>query len=89
LKGVIIRVVGVPEGWRTPHDGRWIVDYDPDTPYGMLALTTTASPAKARHFATFNEAWDYCQRPSATHPKRPDGRPNRPVSGLSLEFEPG
>jgi hypothetical protein len=82
----VCRILGYPHG-PTPHQGRYVVAYNPDTPYGTLALTTTADRSQAlrAEAIVFLEMW---LTVSKVQPKRPtDGRPNRPISGLTMELE--
>lgn len=71
----------------TPYDREYVVAYNPDTEYGTLDLTTTPDPAKALRFPGPVEAFRFCKRVSALQPTRPDGQPNRPITGLCVWIE--
>jgi hypothetical protein len=82
----IIRIVGAADGRPTPHDGRYLAHYDPDTPYGTLRLISTDDVAKAQHFLDAAQLHACYSAISKKQPTRPDGRPNRPITGLTVEF---
>lgn len=81
-----VRIIGLPDGRATPHDGRWLVDYDPDTRFGDLRIVTSGDRRAARCFETLADLVAYLRRTSAVQPTRPDGRPNRPITGLTIEI---
>jgi hypothetical protein len=61
-------------------------NFDPDVhhpsqPYPTGKATFTSDPDKAMSFASQAEAWEFWKQTSKTHPVRPDGRPNRPLTG--------
>lgn len=81
----VIRIVGTANGTRSPHDGRYVVRWNPHTRFGTLALHSTAEVAWARRF-TAEEAVREWKTISRVEPRRPDGEPNRPLSGLTCEL---
>jgi len=81
----VLRVRGLANGAESPHDGRYVKRYNPNTPFGELALTSTEDMAAARKFETMDDVLAYRQAVSKAEPLRPDGQPNRPLSGLHLE----
>jgi hypothetical protein len=83
---VVLRVVGDAYGTDTPHAGRLIAWYNPDTPYGTLELVTTSDPKEAKVFAEEVEALEYWRQISAVEPLRPDGKPNRPLTALTVNI---
>lgn len=83
---VVVRVVGRADGGKTPHDGRYVTAWSPHTTAGTLVLTSTADVARARRF-TRKEAFCEWREVSRVQPVRPwDGKPNRPLSGVSIEL---
>ncbi|HEY2530261.1 MAG TPA: hypothetical protein VGJ20_20385 [Xanthobacteraceae bacterium] len=83
----IVRVICAANGSVTPHDDRYVVAWNPDTEAGILELTSTADPSRARRF-TMEEVHREWSAVSRVQPKRPwDGQPNRPLSGVSIEIE--
>lgn len=82
----IVRVVGRADGGQTPHDGRYVVNWNPHTAAGILELTSTDNIEEARHFP-WPEVFDEWKAISGVEPKRPwDGRPNRPLTGVHIEI---
>ena len=73
---------------RILHTGGWVAAFDPDggeAVYPTGTLTETRDPAKAQIFETQMAAW---AAQSTRTPWRPDGRPNRPMTALTVEIEP-
>lgn len=66
----------------------YVVDCDVDARGGLGVATFTATPAEARQFATGAEALDFWKRVSTVRPKRPDGKPNRPLTAYTVELVP-
>lgn len=82
----VVRVVGLANGGVSPHDGRYVVSWNPHTPAGMLELTSTANLAEARHFP-WPDVFDQWKTISKREPIRSwDGKPNRPLTGITLEI---
>lgn len=85
---VVIRIVRAENGTRTPHDGRFLVAWNPHQPYGTLAVTSTDDISKARRFSGVFRAISDARTISRVQPRRPDGLPNRPLSALTFEVVP-
>lgn len=85
---VIVMVVGNSGGGTTPHDGRYVVHWDPHTEYGILKLTSSVQRGLARRFASAEQVLKEWRTISKHHPVRPDGKPNRPLSGITISVEP-
>lgn len=84
----VVRVLEAAGGGDTPHDGRYVVRWNPHTLAGTLSLTSTANVAIARRF-TREEAFAEWKAISRLQPTRPwDGKPNRPLSGVTIEIIP-
>jgi hypothetical protein len=82
----LVRVLGAANGGGTPHDGRYVVNWNPDTEAGTLELTSTGEAAEARRFP-FPEVFNEWKRVSRVQPLRPwDGKPNRPLTGIHIEI---
>lgn len=91
MKGIVIFLVGPAAGGSTLHDESYVVDYQPEfwatNDYPWLA--TSRDIAKARVFPSITEAHAYWrQTPPAPDDVRPDGRPNRPLTGFTVVMEP-
>jgi len=84
---VIVKVIGASSGIVTPHDGRWVVEWNPHVTFGTLALTSTDDPAKAKRFPSIADVMRQRQTVSRMQTYRPDGQPNRPLSGIDIEIE--
>lgn len=73
-----------------PLNGQYVMDfdvgaYDPfDRTHGPVP--TTENIAKAKHFADIAAALEFWRTPSRIRPRRPDGEPNRPLTGFSVEI---
>lgn len=59
-------------------------DFEAEDGRGKADWTT--NPNKAKRFADKAEAFEYWQTQSKTHPTRPDGRPNRPLTAYTVEI---
>jgi hypothetical protein len=83
----IVRVICAANGDVTPHDGRYVVRWNPHTQAGVLELTSTDYRPRARRF-TMQEVHQEWSTVSRVEPTRPwDGKPNRPLAGVSIEIE--
>jgi hypothetical protein len=70
-------------------NGEYLMNYDlelngPNYPTGDAQ--TTPDINKALRFAGFSEAMQALCEISKTCPKRPDGKPNRPLTAITFEF---
>lgn len=82
---VILRIAGAAGGQRTEFDNRYVMAYDPSV--GIHgAIDVTLDPAKALAFPGIEEAWRAWTEQSKSHPLRPDGKPNRPLTAFTVEF---
>ena len=81
----VIKIVTGANGMSTPHDGRYLLGYNPDTVYGDLIMISTPDIAKARRFHDLSAVHELWAAVSKQQPVRPDGKPNRPMTGLTIE----
>jgi hypothetical protein len=82
----VIRVIGLIAGRRSPHDGRFVVDYDP-TPIACgepPVLVTTSDIEYARRFDSTVSALRFWQMDSGL--LRDDGKPDRPLTAYTVEI---
>lgn len=87
MSAVIARVIRAADGSPTPHDNRWVKAWNPHTEAGTLELTSTADIAEALRFENALDVLREWQTVSLVEPRRPwDGRPNRPLTGVTIEF---
>lgn len=83
----IVRIVCAANGSPTPHDGRFVVDWNPHTQAGILELTSTPDPKQARRFER-TEAFMEWNTVSNLEPRRPwDQQPNKPLTGITIIIE--
>ncbi len=80
-------VLGVVHGGGRDPSGQYLRDYDPEAHGGMGEARWTADPAKARVFASFGEAFECWRQVPRSRPRRPDGKPNRPLTAYTVRFE--
>lgn len=83
---VRIRVLGI--GSTTPfEEDRWVESYDPEGHDGRGDAILTGSRDRALVLPVA-DALDLYRAVPAARPTRPDGKPNRPLSAFTVEFEP-
>lgn len=66
--------------------GQYIKSCDFEACKGMGSVEFTADINEAIQFETVYKAIDYIRRTPACRPKRPDGKPNRPLTASHLEL---
>lgn len=81
-------VVSGANGDPTPHDGRYVVHWDPHTEFGMLKLVSTTQRGLAYRFPSAEQVLKEWRTISKHHPVRPDGKANRPLAGITISVEP-
>jgi hypothetical protein len=82
----VIKFVCGVDGRDTPLDGRFLVAYSADSLFGDLAVDTTDDIAKAQRFADVVEVHKIWRAVSKLEPRRPDGKWNRPITGMTIEI---
>jgi hypothetical protein len=83
---VLIRVLGDALGGDAGGDaGQYLKAYDPAAEDGRGLLVTTTDPAEAKRYSAA-EALAEWKRVSRVRPRRPDGKPNRPLSAFTIEI---
>jgi hypothetical protein len=80
----LIQIVGVASGEPSDADGGYVKHYDPSGNEGRGDLVLTRHRGQAKRYPSKAAAMDEWKRVSATHPTRPDGKPNRPLSAFSV-----
>jgi hypothetical protein len=84
---VIVRVMRASNGQKTPHDNRFVVEWDPHTRAGILSLKSSPDPERAHIFSSAAEVLEQRRTISHSQPTRPwDGEPNRPLMALAVEM---
>lgn len=84
---VVVKIICASDDSSTPHDGRYVVRWNPHVEYGTFEATSTPQRAKAKRFPdhyTAIKEWDTI---SSVQPVRPDGAPNKPLKGVTILLE--
>lgn len=82
------KVVCDSGGNPTPHDGRYVMEWNPHVDAGTLALDSTDDPAKAKTWTDLPELLRERRTISSIEPTRPwDGGLNKPLLAVMLEVE--
>lgn len=88
MSGFLIRIVGLAgRGPSEGLEGKFLVRFSDAGDYAGN-ITTTDDPAKARRFRTKTAAFLYWRQESKLRPRRPDGKPNRPLTAFTVEILP-
>jgi hypothetical protein len=82
-----IRAVGFANGSPCPHEDQWVESFDHDACGGQGYGTFTGQPSKAMLFDSYMDAMAFWNKRSALKPLRPDGKPNRPLTALTMTIE--
>ena len=82
---VAMKLEGVPlDGVVTPYDGQYVKEWNATKD----VLVTTTNILEAKRYPSIIEAREDWMQVDQRHPLRPDGRPNRPLTGYSITFDP-
>jgi hypothetical protein len=84
----VIRAVAFANGLYCPHAGQWLERFNPNAYGGQGYAEFTTKISKAKRFATFADAMAFWKQTSTARPLRPDGKPNRPLTALTVVVEP-
>ena len=85
---VIIRLVGRIHGGPSPHDGRYVVNYDPRLIGGAFLLETTGLRSRAKRFPSAIEAIAFYRQVCPNLPEDSPGHANRPLCAFTVELLP-
>jgi hypothetical protein len=83
----VIRAIGFASGVSCPHAGMFLKHADFNAYSGQGLMTFTGDITQAMVFATAGDAIQFWRTRSKAQPTRPDGRPNRPLTALTIEIE--
>jgi hypothetical protein len=83
----VIRAVGFASGHPCPHAGQWLKSFDHEAFNGQGHGEFTDDIDRALHFTDAAAALEFWSRQSNVRPIRPDGRPNKPMTALTVEIE--
>ena len=81
---VVIRAVGFASGEPCEHRGWYLMSFDFDAWEGLGEGEFTPDIEEAKQFKDFAQAIKFWQTQSKVNPIRRDGRPNRPLTCLSI-----
>lgn len=83
----VIKAVGFANGQFCPHGGQWLSSFDREAFNGQGHATFTSDPDLALRFPSFGEAFAFWNQQSKSRPTRADGKPNKPLTALTVEIE--
>jgi len=86
----VIKLIELASGHRMPEfDGLYLKSYDPDGHGGLGDVHATDNLSEAMRFPDVASAMACWQQTSTVRPRRPDGKPNRPLTAFTIEtFDP-
>jgi hypothetical protein len=83
----VILAVGFANGEPCPHSNQWLASFDHEAFGGQGHGVFTKDPDFAMRFPDAAAAMAFWGRQSITKPRRPDGRPNKPLTALTVVIE--
>jgi hypothetical protein len=84
----VIRALGFADSdTPCPHADQWLKSFDHDAYDGRGYGVFTDKILRAKRFASKADALAFWNTQSTVQPWRPDGRPNKPLTALSVEIE--
>jgi hypothetical protein len=84
MPSVVIKAIEYADGRPCPMGGLFLSRADANSETSAW----TPDLGLARHFANNGEAFDFWRRQSNANPHRLDGRPNRPLTKITVELMP-
>jgi hypothetical protein len=81
----IIRLIGLANGNADPAQGMYVKHYDPAAFNGRGNLVTTPDKDLAHRFPDAIAAAEYWRQSVG---RRPDGKPNRPLTAWTVDIQP-
>jgi len=67
--------------------GTWLAAYDPNANAGRGHVQLTRNPGLAKRFDSHAEAWECYHQIATNRARRPDGRPNKPLTAFTISIE--
>jgi hypothetical protein len=87
MSAAYIKIIGCADGIeRAEFDGRYVKSFTPNGHGGCGYLVTTDRIDEAKPYPSKIAALEEWRAQSATHPLRPDGKPNRPLTAFHCEI---
>jgi hypothetical protein len=81
-----LRIVHLATGQSSEADGMWVKSYTPDGHDGRGHIELTENRHEAKVYPDALTAMSEWRSVSSTHPTRPDGKPNRPLTAFTVEI---
>lgn len=81
----ILRVYGVLGPLPLPAEGAFVADFDFEAACGIGLAKLTSDRKQAKVFADAGAALTYIRTVPKCRPTRADGKPNRPLTGYTVE----
>ena len=82
----LMRVVAMADGRPGNWAGMYLHSADFDANGGIGDMAFTSDPARAMRFASSDEVLELWHTQSTVLPLRPDGKPNRPLTALTIQI---
>lgn len=82
----VIKILGFANGAFCPIKGDYVKTFDPDLNGGRGHIMVTRKTKNAMKFPTKEKATEFYLIQSKVTPLRPDGQPNRPLTGFTVEI---
>ena len=82
----LIRALGFASGAPCPHAGQYLESFDFEAYDGRGYGEFTPDPARAKRFDDVPACVLFWSTTSTTKPVREDGKPNRPLTALSIDI---
>lgn len=83
-----IKAMELASGGRFPHKGMWLASFDANAHDGRGDASFTSRPEKALAFDDRVQALELWRTQSTVRPLREDGKPNRPLTAMTIAVEP-
>jgi hypothetical protein len=83
----VIRAIGFANGTPCPHRGEWVKSFEHDAHGGQGFAVFTDDIDDAMRFGTKAAALQFWSQQSTVQPLRPDGKPNKPMTALTVMIE--
>jgi len=83
----VLRAVAFANGLPCPHEGQWLKSFDHEAFNGRGHGVFTDDIDQAMHFPDAAEAMVFWAKQSQSKPWRPDGKPNKPLTALTVVID--
>lgn len=82
----VIRAIVWADGGACAFSGQYLQAFDPQDSGGLDTVIFTPEHTKAKTFQTSTAALEFWRTQSHSVPVRPDGKPNRPLTAITVEI---